>query len=171
MRNTALQRTGTVRRKTHETIAKVSDDISRRLTFNTAIAAVMELLNDVSKLADAEPQSRAVRQEALNTAVLVLAPIIPHVCHQLWQNLGHEEPVVEASWPEADESAMVRSEITVVLQVNGKVRAKADVAADIARDDLEKLALEHENVQRFTDGKTVRKVIVVPGKLVNVVAN
>ena len=160
-----------LRLKTHETIAKVSDDISRRLTFNTSIAAVMELLNEVGKLGGDEPQTLAVRQEALETAVLVLAPIVPHICHQLWHALGHEEPVVEASWPEADEKAMVRSEITVVLQVNGKVRAKADVPADIAKDDLEKLALEHENVQRFTEDKTVRKVIVVPGKLVNVVAN
>jgi leucyl-tRNA synthetase len=160
-----------LRLKTHETIAKVSDDISRRLTFNTSIAAVMELLNEVGKLGGDEPQTLAVRQEALETAVLVLAPIVPHICHQLWHTLGHEEPVVEASWPEADEKAMVRSEITVVLQVNGKVRAKADVPADIAKDDLEKLALAHENVQRFTENKTVRKVIVVPGKLVNVVAN
>ncbi|WP_104415080.1 leucine--tRNA ligase [Marinobacter persicus] len=160
-----------LRLKTHETIAKVSDDISRRLTFNTSIAAVMELLNEVGKLGGDEPQTLAVRQEALETAVLVLAPIVPHICHQLWHALGHEEPVVEASWPEADEKAMVRSEITVVLQVNGKVRAKADVPADIAKDELEKLALAHENVQRFTEDKTVRKVIVVPGKLVNVVAN
>ncbi|MBE0485525.1 class I tRNA ligase family protein, partial [Marinobacter sp.] len=160
-----------LRRKTHETIAKVSDDISRRLTFNTSIAAVMELLNDVSKLADDEPQTRAVRQEALDVAVLVLSPIVPHICHNLWHALGHTELVVDAQWPVADESAMVRSEIEVVLQVNGKVRAKESVPADIGKDDLEKLALENENVMRFTDGKTVRKVIVVPGKLVNVVAN
>jgi len=160
-----------LRRKTHETIAKVSDDISRRLTFNTSIAATMELLNEVSKLGDDEPQSRAVRQEALDVAVLVLSPIVPHICHQLWHALGHSETVVDASWPVADESAMVRSEIEVVLQVNGKVRAKQSVPADISKDDLEKMALENENVQRFTDGKTVRKVIVVPGKLVNVVAN
>jgi leucyl-tRNA synthetase len=160
-----------LRRKTHETIAKVSDDISRRLTFNTAIAAVMELLNEVGRLGDDEPQSRAVRQEALDTAVRVLSPIVPHICHQLWQVLGHSEPVVDASWPVADESAMVRSEIEVVLQVNGKVRAKATVPADISKPDLEKLALENENVQRFVEGNTVRKVIVVPGKLVNVVAN
>ncbi|MEP3590737.1 MAG: leucine--tRNA ligase [Marinobacter sp.] len=160
-----------LRRKTHETIAKVSDDISRRLTFNTSIAATMELLNEVSKLGDDEPQSRAVRQEALDVAVLVLSPIVPHICHQLWHALGHSETVVDANWPVADESAMVRSEIEVVLQVNGKVRAKQSVPADIGKDDLEKMALENENVQRFTEGKTVRKVIVVPGKLVNVVAN
>ncbi|MFO7994992.1 MAG: leucine--tRNA ligase [Marinobacter sp.] len=160
-----------LRRKTHETIAKVSDDISRRLTFNTSIAAVMELLNDVGKLGDDEPQSQAVRQEALDTAVLMLSPIAPHICHQLWHALGHEEPVVDASWPTADKDAMVRSEIQIVLQVNGKVRAKADVPANIKKDALEALALENENVVRFTEGKTVRKVIVVPGKLVNVVAN
>jgi leucyl-tRNA synthetase len=160
-----------LRRKTHETIAKVSDDISRRLTFNTAIAAVMELLNEVSRLTDNEPQSLAVRQEALEVAVLVLSPIVPHISHSLWQALGHTDPVVDASWPVADESAMVRSEIEVVLQVNGKVRAKESVPVDIGKADLEKLALENENVMRFTDGKTVRKVIVVPGKLVNVVAN
>jgi len=160
-----------LRRKTHETIAKVSDDISRRLTFNTSIAAVMELLNDVSKLTDEEPQSRAVRQEALDVAVLVLSPIVPHICHNLWHALGHTETVVDAGWPIADENAMVRSEIEVVLQVNGKVRAKVSVPADIGKSDLEKLALENENVMRFTEDKTVRKVIVVPGKLVNVVAN
>jgi leucyl-tRNA synthetase len=160
-----------LRRKTHETIAKVSDDVSRRLTFNTAIAAVMELLNEVNKLNEDAPQSRAVRQEALDTAVSVLSPIVPHICHTLWQALGHDEPVVDARWPEADKQAMVRSEIQIVLQVNGKVRGKEDVPADISKADLETLALESENVLRFTEGKTVRKVIVVPGKLVNVVAN
>ncbi|WP_417513928.1 leucine--tRNA ligase [Marinobacter sp.] len=160
-----------LRRKTHETITKVSDDISRRLTFNTAIAAVMELLNDVSRLNGDEPQTRAARQEALEAAVVMLAPIVPHICHTLWEALGQQGPVVDAPWPVADESAMVRSEIQVVLQVNGKVRAKADVPADISKSDLEALALKNENVLRFIEGVTVRKVIVVPGKLVNVVAN
>jgi len=160
-----------LRRKTHETITKVSDDISRRLTFNTAIAAVMELLNDVSRLNNDEPQTRAVRQEALETAVVMLAPIVPHICHTLWHALGHSNPVVDATWPVADESAMVRSQIQVVLQVNGKVRAKVDVPADINSADLEAEALKNENVIRFIEGATVRKVIVVPGKLVNVVAN
>ncbi len=160
-----------VRRKTHETIAKVSDDVSRRLTFNTAIAAVMEMLNEVGKLDAQTEADRAVVQEALETAVLLLSPIVPHVCHTLWEKLGHEEAVVDARWPEAEKSAMVRSSIQMVLQVNGKVRAKVDVPADIAKDEVEKLALEDENVLRFTEGKTVRKVIVVPGKLVNIVAN
>ncbi|ENO13334.1 leucine--tRNA ligase [Marinobacter nanhaiticus D15-8W] len=160
-----------LRRKTHETIAKVSDDVSRRLTFNTAIAAVMELLNEVSKLQVNDEADRSVVQEALDTAVLLLSPIIPHACHALWEKLGHEGAVVDATWPEADKDAMVRSTIQMVLQVNGKVRSKVDVPADIQKDELEKLALEDENVMRFTDGNTVRKVIVVPGKLVNVVAN
>lgn len=160
-----------LRRKTHETITKVSDDVSRRLTFNTAIAAVMELLNEVSKLNGDEPQTRAARQEALETAVLMLSPIVPHICHTLWQDLGHTDPIVDATWPVADKSAMVRSEIQVVLQVNGKVRAKVDVPADISKADLEALARENESIVRFTEGTTVRKVIVVPGKLVNVVAN
>jgi leucyl-tRNA synthetase len=160
-----------LRRKTHETIAKVSDDISRRLTFNTAIAAVMELLNDVNKLDCTDSQGRAVRQEALNTAVMVLSPIVPHISHTLWQALGHDEPVVDAPWPKADEQAMKRSEIQIVLQVNGKVRGKEEVSVNISKTDLEALALNNENVLRFTEGKTIRKVIVVPGKLVNVVAN
>ncbi|MDX1457543.1 MAG: leucine--tRNA ligase [Marinobacter sp.] len=160
-----------LRRKTHETIAKVSDDVSRRLTFNTAIAAVMELMNEIGKQGSDQPQGRAVIQEALDTAVLLLSPIAPHICHSLWQALGHSQAVVDAPWPKADEKAMVKTEIQVVLQVNGKVRAKADVPADIDKAALEKLALENDNVTRFTEGKTVRKVIVVPGKLVNVVAN
>lgn len=158
-------------RKTHETIAKVSDDVSRRLTFNTAIAAVMELLNEVGKLQGNEPQDRAVVQEALETAVLLLSPITPHICHTLWTNLGHDDAIVDARWPEADQNAMVRSTLELVLQVNGKVRSRVNVSADIGKDDLETLALEDESVLRFTEGKTVRKVIVVPGKLVNVVAN
>ncbi|WP_148864919.1 leucine--tRNA ligase [Marinobacter fonticola] len=160
-----------LRRKTHETITKVSDDVSRRLTFNTAIAAVMELLNEVGKLQVATETDRAVVQEALDTAVLLLSPITPHVCHVLWETLGHEDAVVDASWPQADEAAMVRSTIQMVLQVNGKVRSKVDVPANIEKADLEKLAVEDENVQRFTEGSTIRKVIVVPGKLVNIVAN
>ncbi len=157
-------------RKTHQTINKVSDDFSRRMTFNTAIAAVMELLNDAGKLEVREAQDRAVLQEALETAVLVLAPVTPHISHVLWQKLGHETPVVDASWPQADESALKQDQIELVVQVNGKLRSRLSVPADADRETLETQALADENVQRFTDGKTVHKVIVVPGKLVNVVA-
>jgi len=160
-----------LRRKTHETIAKVSDDVSRRNTFNTAIAAVMELLNQVSSFEDFSEQGRAVLQEALEAAVLLLSPIVPHVAHKLWNALGHDTPVIDASWPKADESAMVRDQIELVVQVNGKVRARLQVATSASQADIEALALADDNVRRFTDGKTVRKVIVVPGKLVNIVAN
>ena len=161
-----------LRRKTHQTIAKVSDDFGRRSTFNTAIAAVMELLNEVAKLTDSDhPQSFAVRHEALRSALLLLAPITPHICHSLWDTLGGEGSITDASWPQVDESALVRSSIELVVQVNGKVRGRIQVAADADRDSIEKIALEDTNVQRFTEGKAIRKVIVVPGRLVNIVAN
>jgi leucyl-tRNA synthetase len=160
-----------LRRKTHETISKVNDDYGRRNTFNTAIAAVMELLNETGKLSDKEPQSIAVRHEALTSAVLLLAPIAPHICHRLWNLLGHSGAVADADWPTLDESALVRSSIEMVVQVNGKVRGKIQVAADAAKEAVEKLALDDSNVQRFTEGATIRKIIVVPGRLVNIVAN
>ena len=156
-----------LRRKTHETIQKVSDDFDRRHTFNTAIAAVMELINEVSKF-DGEP---AVRQEALEAAVLLLSPITPHASHSLWQALGHDEAALNAAWPQVDESALVKDSIELVVQVNGKVRAKLEVPANADKDTVENLAKAEPNVQKFTDGKTIRKVIVVPGKLVNIVAN
>ncbi|WP_116367322.1 leucine--tRNA ligase [Parahaliea mediterranea] len=158
------------RRKTHETIAKVADDYGRRQTFNTAIAAVMELCNELGKL-DAEPQSRAVLDEGLRAVVLMLNPIVPHICHDLWQQLGGEGALLDAPWPAVDEAALTRDAIDMVVQVNGKVRAKMSVAADAPKDAVEAAALQQDNVQRFLDGVTVRKVIVVPGKLVNIVAN
>ena len=156
-----------LRRKTHETIQKVSDDFGRRHTFNTAIATVMELINDVSKF----DGDAAVKHEALEAAVLVLAPITPHASHALWQALGHDEAVLNAAWPDVDESALVKDSIELVVQVNGKVRAKLEVPASADKDTVENLAKAEPNVQKFTDGKTIRKVIVVPGKLVNIVAN
>jgi leucyl-tRNA synthetase len=160
-----------LRRKTHETIAKVSDDVSRRLTFNTAIASVMELMNTASKFVDVSEQGRAVMQETLETVALLLAPITPHISHELWETLGHNDAVISANWPSVDKSALVKASQTIVVQVNGKVRAKIDVAADISKDEMEQTALDDENVKKFTDGNTIRKVIVVPGKLVNIVAN
>ena len=156
-----------LRRKTHETIQKVSDDFHRRHTFNTAIAAVMELINEVSKF----DGDAAVKHEALEAAVLVLAPITPHASHALWQALGHDEAVLNAAWPQVDESALVKDSLELVVQVNGKVRAKLEVPANADKDTVENLAKAEPNVQKFTDGKTIRKVIVVPGKLVNIVAN
>ncbi len=158
------------RRKTHETIAKVSDDYGRRQTFNTAIAAVMELCNELARLDDST-QSRAVMDEGLRAAVLMLGPIVPHVCHTLWPLLGGSGDILDAPWPAVDEAALARDSIEIVVQVNGKVRAKMEVPADADRDSVEQLGLAQDNVQRFLEGVTVRKVIVVPGKLVNIVAN
>ena len=159
-----------LRRKTHETIAKVSDDYGRRQTFNTAVAAVMELCNDVSRHAGDTTEDAAVVDEALTAAVLLLNPIVPHISETLFDQLTGGD-ILGAPWPELDESALARDEIDIVVQVNGKVRAKISVAADASKEAIEQVALAHDNVQRFTDGVTVRKVIVVPGKLVNVVAN
>lgn len=161
----------TLRRKTHETIAKASDDIGRRTTFNTAIAAVMELVNAIGRFEDTSPQGLAVTREALEACVLILAPIVPHACHALWEALGHETPVIDAAWPQADEAAMVKDSIELAVQVNGKLRARLDVPAAADKAAIEAQALETENVRRHTEGKTIRKVIVVPGKLVNIVAN
>ena len=158
------------RRKTHETIGKVSDDYGRRQTFNTAIAAVMELCNELGKLDDSD-QSRAVIDEALRAVVLMLNPIVPHISHALWPLIGGAGDILVAPWPAVDESALTRDSIDMVVQVNGKVRAKMNVAATLDKAALESLALEQDNVQRFLEGVTVRKVIVVPGKLVNIVAN
>lgn len=160
-----------LRRKTHETIAKVTDDYARRYTFNTAIAAVMELLNQAAKAEESSEQDRAVLQEALEVSVLLLSPITPHICAELWTALGHTTDVVDADWPVADKVAMVQDEKLIIVQVNGKVRAKITVSASSLKDEIEALAVDNENVKNFTDGLTVRKVIVVPGKLVNIVAN
>lgn len=158
-----------LRRKVHETIQKVSDDTERRQTFNTAIAAIMELSNAIGRFHDVSPQGRAVMHEALETAVLLLSPIVPHICHQLWQHLGHEQAVIEATWPLVDEAALTRSTVEIVVQVNGKVRARIEVAADADEDTLLHLALAEENVQKHMQGKTLRKKIAVPNKLLNIV--
>ena len=160
-----------LRRKTHETIAKVSDDFGRRQTFNTAIAAVMELLNELGKSDRKIPNGLAVEREALETAVLVLSPIVPHVCSALWQELGLGDNLLNAPWPQVDKSALVKTTIQLAVQVNGKLRAQIDVPADASKEDIELVAQDNENVQRFTEGLTIRKVIVVPSKLVNIVAN
>jgi leucyl-tRNA synthetase len=157
----------TLRRKTHETIEGVSADFGERKTFNTAIAKVMELINAVNRF---EGHSAAIR-EALETAVLVLSPIAPHICQELWLHLGHTDLVIDASWPQVDKTALVKDTLLYVVQVNGKVRAKLEVSASMAKEELEAMALADERVQSFTEGKTVRKVIVVPNKLVSIVAN
>ena len=159
----------TLRRQIHQTVEKVSDDIGRRHTFNTAIAAIMELMNAVTKAKDDSEQGRAVVQEALEVAVLMLSPITPHISHKLWQVLGHDEAVVNVAWPKVDPSALVQDKVELMVQVNGKLRSKISVAADMSKEDIEAHALADEGVQKFTEGKEVRKVIVVPGRLINIV--
>ena len=160
-----------LRRKTHETIAKVTDDVGRRFTFNTAIAAIMELFNEAARFKDSSETGTAVSREAFRSIVLLLSPITPHITQVLWQKLGSDSLLMDEAWPEADEAAMKRDALELAVQVNGKLRSQITVAADADKDSVEKIALADENVMRHCDGKTVRKVIVVPGKLVNVVAN
>jgi leucyl-tRNA synthetase len=158
-----------MRLKLHETIKKVSDDYDRRLTFNTAIAANMELLNSVSRYADDSPTGNTIRQEVFDNMVLMLAPIIPHICHRLWRDLGHDSLIIDHPWPEVDESALVQETIEIVIQVNGKLRGKMQLSADADNASYEAAALENEQAKRFVGDSSIRKVIVVPGKLVNIV--
>ncbi len=157
-----------LRRQVHETIKKVSDDIGRRYTFNTAIAAMMELLNALNKAKDT-PQNRVVIQEGLEAVVLMLSPIVPHITQVLWEKLGHSELIIDAAWPEVDENALKRDDIEMVVQVNGKLRGHITVATDADKQSIETTALNEPKVQHFITGKTIKKVIVVPKKLVNVV--
>jgi len=158
-----------LRRLAHQTLAKVGDDFGRRRTFNTAIAAVMELLNAVGRCADGSPQGRAVVHEALEIAVLCLSPVIPHAAHALWHALGHERAVIDEPWPAADAAALVQEAIELVVQVNGKVRSRVTVAAGADEATVRAVTLADPAVQRFMAGKPLRKLIVVPGKLVSVV--
>ena len=158
-----------LRRKTHEVLKKVTDDYSRRLAFNTAIASVMELTNEVSKFNDDSAQGQAVKNEALELSALMLAPIVPHIMHVVWQKMGHKTLIINEPWPQYDESALVRQTLNIVVQVNGKVRAKLEVDKDLSDIDLEKLALSHHNVFRYLENSPPKRVIVVPGKLVNIV--
>lgn len=159
-----------LRRLVHETIAKVSDDISRRYTFNTAIAAIMELTNHLSRFTDDSAQGRAVVQEAWLAVVRLLNPITPHICETLWTALGEKGALYAAPWPLADERARVRSHVTLVIQVNGKVRARLAVEPGLEQEMAVKKALEIKNVQRYVTDMTIRKVIHVPDRLLNIVA-
>jgi leucyl-tRNA synthetase len=158
-----------IRRQAHQTLAKVTDDIGRRRTFNTAIAAVMELLNALAKYTPSTALDRSVMQEALDIAVLALSPIIPHVTHAMWRELGHRTALIDEPWAVVDAAALATSTIEVVVQVNGKLRARIVVAADADDETVRKAALADPNVQKFVGAAAIRKVIVVPGKLVSIV--
>jgi leucyl-tRNA synthetase len=158
-----------IRRQAHQTLSKITDDIGRRRTFNTAIAAAMELLNALAKFPQASPQDRSVMQEALEIAVLGLSPIIPHVTHALWRALGHSAALINESWPAVDADALQTASIDMVVQVNGKLRGHITVAVGAAEETVRAAALADANAQKFIGAGTVRKVIIVPGKLVNIV--
>ncbi|NOQ64357.1 MAG: leucine--tRNA ligase [Methyloprofundus sp.] len=157
-----------LRRHVHHAIEKVTDDIGRRHHFNTAIATNMELLNTLSKFHDDSANAAAIRQEALESIVLMLYPIVPHICQELWVGLGKTDDI-NTRWPVLDKSALVQDELQMIVQVNGKLRGKIMVASDASKESIEALALADENVQRFIDGQTIKKVIVVPKKLVSIV--
>jgi leucyl-tRNA synthetase len=157
------------RRLVHDTIAKVSDDVGRRFTFNTAIAAVMELSNHLSRHEGRSPQDRAVLDEGWKAIVRLMAPITPHICEALWEQLGESVALTATAWPVVDEAARERSAVTLVVQVNGKLRGKVTLPVGASRDEATEAALAEANVKRHTKGQTVRKVIHVPDKLLNIV--
>jgi leucyl-tRNA synthetase len=158
-------------RQIHTTIKKVTDDIERRLQMNTAIASVMELINAVSRFSPQNQADRAVVQQALESACLLLCPVVPHISSELWQALGNRSDIIDVRWPVADEAAMKQDEIQYIVQVNGKLRDRIMVTADAERASIEQLAQASEGVQRHIEGKTVRKIIVVPARLVNIVVS
>jgi len=158
-----------LRRKLHETIAKVGDDYGRRKTFNTAIAAVMELMNEVLRFEDASAQGRALLQEAWQGIALMLNPVVPHLCHALWQALTGRDDLLQQRWPQADAAALQRDSIPMVVQVNGKLRGNIEVPTGASQDEVVAIALADENVRKFIAGQAIRKQVVVPRKLVNFV--
>jgi leucyl-tRNA synthetase len=157
----------TLRRKIHETIAKVTDDLGRRYTFNTAIAAMMELLNHLNRV-DNTPQSHAVVREGLEAVIILLSPIVPHITQSLWEALGNDNLILHAPWPQADSTALQRQQIELGIQVNGKLRARIQVAVDADENTIKAAALAEPNVQRYIEDKTVKKIVVVPAKLVSI---
>lgn len=157
-----------IRRTTHETIAKATDDYGRRLTFNTVISSVMSLMNEVSRFDDQSDQGRAVRHEALSAAVLLMSPITPHIAHALWPRLTGEQ-LEDAAWLRHDDAALVRDSVEVAVQVNGKLRGRVEVTVDASEDQVGDVAKANENVAKFLEGKQIRKVIHVPNKLMNFV--
>ncbi|QJQ22575.1 leucine--tRNA ligase [Pseudomonas sp. SK] len=160
-----------IRRAIHAAIKQASTDVGQYHKFNTAIAQVMTVMNVLEKAPQATEQDRALLHEGLEAVTLLLAPITPHISHELWQQLGHQQAVIDASWPAVDEAALVQDTVTLVVQVNGKLRGQVEMPAAASREEIEAAARSNENVLRFIDGLTIRKVIVVPGKLVNIVAN
>ncbi len=158
-----------LRHDLHATLEKVTDDIGRRQTFNTAIAAIMELMNEAQKFRPASGNDRALMYELYDDVVLMLDPVVPHICFKLWNVLGHDGTIDDASWPKPDKDALKPLDMVLVVQVNGRVRAKVTVAPGLSEDKIRVIALSNADVRKFTDGKQVKKVIYVRGRLVNIV--
>ena len=158
-------------KKTHQTIQKVTDDIDRRQMFNTAIAAIMELVNSVYRFCDQTDADKKIKGYALQVINRLLAPITPHICHYIWQAHGFKQPVIDEPWPEIDTGALIVDTVVVIVQVNGKVRGKMVISSSISEAKLKELALNHENVQKFINNKTLHKTVIIPNKLINFVVS
>ena len=158
-----------LRYKTHSTIVKVSDDIGRRYKFNTAIAAIMELLNSVTRFDDDSHKGRSVVRESLETIILLLSPIVPHICHELWKKLNYKTSLIDEKWPNADKLALAKDSIEIVVQVNGKLRSRIIVDVNADEEKIKSLVIKDKNVQRYIGKNKVKNIIIVPGRLVNVV--
>jgi leucyl-tRNA synthetase len=168
-KNTLTNEQKAIRRQLHQTLAKVGDDLNRRHTFNTAIAANMELLNSLSKFEDTSENGKAIRQEILEGIVLMLSPIVPHIARQLWFDLGHSSDIVHELWATVDESALQQDSVQMMIQVNGKLRGKIEVALNATKESIEAQALAQEEIKRAIAESPIKKIIVVPNKLVSIV--
>ena len=153
----------------HSTLKKVTGELSEKFGFNTAIAALMELINEMYKYKELDTRNDGIIKEGIETIITILAPFTPHMGEELWEMIGKEGSIFDISWPEYDEKALVKDEVEIVVQVNGKVRAKLSIDANMSKEDMEKTALENEKVKAAIDGKNVVKVVAVPKKLVNIV--
>ena len=150
-------------------IKKVSEDVGGRYSFNTAISTIMELVNEMYKYKEGEKVNAGLLGKAVKDLILILSPFTPHICEEMWEHMGQSESLVSMPWPEYDEAALIKDEVEVVIQVNGKLKDKIFAANNSDRAELEKAALENKNIQTLLEGKTVVKVVVVPNKLVNIV--
>jgi leucyl-tRNA synthetase len=159
-----------LRYKTHSTIKKVTDDIQDRFNFNTAISSIMELSNMLYSYRDQEEQDLAVLKEAINTLIILLSPFAPHICEEMWHGCGHTDSICQQSWPQYDEAALVQDEVEIAIQISGKIRERLVVPTGISQAELEEMALVQPKIQELISGKQIVKIVVIPGKLVNIVA-
>ncbi|HET9843891.1 MAG TPA: class I tRNA ligase family protein, partial [Gammaproteobacteria bacterium] len=154
-----------------ETLQKVTDDVGRRYTFNTAIAAIMELINDLTSFTSNTEIDKSIKHETLEIVLQMLSPIVPHITHHLWHALGHESTIADAVWPQVDLEALIKESIELVIQVNGKVRGKLEVPIHADQKAIESAVIENDNVKKHIEGKNIKKIIIIPNKLINIVAH